>query len=194
MSMHHVDNQDYQSPIVRFGMWFFGGLLILIGPFAGYFVVVGILEAEASANWPTTKGKMVKTAIEEQKRTETRGGVSQVKVSYRPDLQYSYEVAGKWYVGYRIGIDTVWFRTKQEADDVVGRYAANRDFDVYYDPENAKNSVLEPGVSSRSYWKLAIPPAMLLIGIAVCWGAHHLGKNAVEDKRQGTKKPVPPTE
>jgi hypothetical protein len=185
----HVDDEGYQSPIVRFGMWFFGGLLILISPIVGYSVVTSIWEGRASMDWPTTTGKMTQASLEERKTNVTRGGVTEVEISYRPVLQYRYEVAGKGYLGSRLGPVTVYLKAKDEADAVVARYPVNADVKVYYDPQSAKDLVLEPGLTGGGYWSLIWPPAMLAIGILICWGARQLKKKA--DQRNRPTLPQP---
>jgi hypothetical protein len=93
-------------------------------------------------------------------------------VSYRLDIQYRYEVANQSHVGSRVNYTGESYDLKADAELVARRYPVNSKVDVYYNPGNVTESVLEPGTSASNYWFLLIvPPIMFLMGIFCCYCA-----------------------
>lgn len=91
---------------------------------------------EASQNWPTTTGKVLKS------RAAVRGGR---RARVYPYVLYEYEVKGQSYQSdYVRASDKLWrgYRS-HDAYDIVDRYAVEATVTVYYNPANPQQSALE---------------------------------------------------
>jgi hypothetical protein len=99
------------------------------------------------ANWATTTGKMLTSKVREERHA--RGGTTNNRYSYHPDIKYEYEVDGKQYTGTRavqIPLGGSNFRRPVEA--FVKQHQKGADVQVFYDPANPAESFLEKGGGS----------------------------------------------
>lgn len=124
-----------QELIMRF-VWigagvFVGVLLLATG--------VKLREVWRCRKWLTTSGRIVSSKVESRRRTgvgETAGTMGNY-----PSVTFDYTVRGRHYTGRRIGIG------EQMADagveGVLDRYPQGAEVDVYYNPDNPEESVLE---------------------------------------------------
>jgi hypothetical protein len=140
--------------ILTFGLYLAaaGFLNYRMGKIAGslLFVVVGIAFAffgynsyqkgMASKNWPVANGSVIQSKIE--KRTETTGSGNRRRkvVRSHPVVKYTYSVGNRDYQSSRIT-----FGQSKDAYKTVARYPKGKSVQVYYDPENPAQAVLEPG-------------------------------------------------
>lgn len=100
-------------------------------------------EAVASASWPTTDGRIVRSTLQ-QRRDD---GAWQ----HTAEIDYEYEVAGTSFMGTRAWIgDDYWSSPGSEFRDAVQRYPVGRQVNVHYDPAEPARSVLEPGATWSS--------------------------------------------
>jgi hypothetical protein len=118
-----------------------GGMLFVVAGIA--FAFIGYTSYQSgmeSKNWPVANGSVIQSKIE--KRTETTGtGTSKRKVvkSYAV-VKYTYAVGNRDYQSSRIT-----FGQSKDAYKTVSRYPKGKNIQVYYDPENPAQAVLEPG-------------------------------------------------
>ncbi len=150
----------------RKGNSFVGGLIV-----AAAFLGIGYLvafvfgkpildDAWASSEWPSVAG----TIKESEVRQERHEG----KLHHSAGIHYEYQIDGQ-----TLGGDTVWFGGNFSSTDsgsarkTVNRYPVGEQVDVYYNPEDPTNSVLEPGAHLSSYAVFGIGLAFLFVGVVV---------------------------
>ena len=130
------------------------------------FGVRNILNAHESRNWPYTDGTIVYS--EAERRSGNKG-----RSSYSPRIKFQYSIEGQQYEG-----DIVAFGMKSVsagrgfAERFVKKYPKGKDVKVFYNPVEISKSVLEPGLSKRSFILLAFGISFMLIGICfatVAW-------------------------
>ena len=113
----------------------YGTAKVLLAIGGGIFLwgLATIYSGWSSLSWPTTSGKIL--------YSEARGGQS-----YRTQMWYEYVVEKKRYLGanYRVGGNSTPFR--EVAMAAARRYPAGRVVTVHYNPSDASEAVLEPGV------------------------------------------------
>ncbi|MFZ0449149.1 MAG: DUF3592 domain-containing protein [Desulfatiglandaceae bacterium] len=118
-----------------------GGMLFVVAGIAFAFIgYTSYQRGMESKNWPVANGSVIQSKIE--KRTETTGtGTSKRKVvkSYAV-VKYTYAVGNRDYQSSRIT-----FGQSKDAYKTVSRYPKGKNIQVYYDPENPAQAVLEPG-------------------------------------------------
>lgn len=113
------------------------------------FIIVGIsllilsiyyyYKSRDSKKWSKTKGQISKTNLDKFPDSDS--------VSYRVEIEYSYNVANKVYNSKRkfYGdhlLSSFYWSTKK----LVGKYRIGDTIDVYYNPQNPNDAVLEQGV------------------------------------------------
>jgi hypothetical protein len=142
--------------------------LILILFWAGFLVGLWWLKraasrfflAKASVTWPATEGKITASKIE-----EVRGNRG---TAYHARIRFSYAIQGKAFsantpkYGYYHDYGNVRILTK--------KYPKGSKAQVFYDPENPSNAVLEPGYSHAITVELIVIVALL--GIWLFAGMH----------------------
>ncbi len=119
----------------------------------GYFIDL-IRAADDSADWPSTAGKLVTCRVAKH-RSSSVGvryghGSGNDSVSYDLDVEYDYEVGGvphrgrRFYFGPRTGDRDYW-------DKKAKKYCAEKSVEVYYNPRDPEESVLETEGGKENY-------------------------------------------
>jgi hypothetical protein len=109
-----------------------------------------VLHALESRTWPSVPGEVIAVNVEEDRGPEA--------TKYRPAITYRFRAGGEERTGTRAfygdatGYAFAW--------KFVKRYPARTAVKVHYDPANAAETVLEPGVK----WPLA---ASFLVRLAL---------------------------
>jgi hypothetical protein len=96
--------------------------------------------------------------------TRGRGGSK----TFTATVRYRYNVGGRDYEGDRLsyGFADSAFHTRDGAEELTVACATGRLVDVYYDPRDPNASVLEPGVTFRTW------VAEGLLGVAFLGGLY----------------------
>lgn len=114
----------------------------------------GFQTMQASADWPSTKGVIDSSTVERKLG---------IKQKWQANVLYSYRVDGRAYSNNRLRFADTTGSAKHLQEAWVERYPAGAQVDVYYDPNDMSNSVLEPGGGARGF--LLVLPPLLLIAI-----------------------------
>lgn len=112
--------------------------------FAFFFYFQQRRKAEASAAWPATQGKIVRSWVRTESSWDTDTGTT---YSYFPEVRYEYEVMGQKYEGKNISFGgSVGSSSRAYAEKVIAQYPADKEVTVYYNPEKPSEAVLERGM------------------------------------------------
>ena len=92
---------------------------------------------QASKDWPSTAGKIVKSRVELSSGRDI--------ATVEPVIAYEYQVGGRQYQCDQIHSGDKIFESisKEETYDLVDRYPVGRDVTVYYNPDNPAEAALE---------------------------------------------------
>jgi hypothetical protein len=138
-----------------------GLLFAVIGYFVAFTFGKPILDnAKASRDWPSVPGVITRSAVATKR--------SDGKTMYSSDVVYRYQVEGR-----ELTCNSVFFggntssSNSAAAYNVTGRYPEGAEVDVYYEPENPANAVLEPGTRWQSYIVFGIGLVFLIVGVLV---------------------------
>jgi hypothetical protein len=133
----------------------FGLVFVAIGLFALVRGIVHYRTGKASAAWPSIEGQVAAATVEVSVSTDSDGMTSR---QYTPKVVYNYLIGGKQYSSDQVNIGSKWHYPTQARAEAKLNYQAGQRVNVYYNPENPLQAVLEPG-STRGAW------GTLLIGI-----------------------------
>ena len=88
-------------------------MVVWFGWVLSWFGVGKIVEAREARNWPTTTGVIERSWVE--KRAVNRAGLR--TLTYRPRVDYTYEVDGQSYTSSRISLVEVGAGFRGPVDD-----------------------------------------------------------------------------
>lgn len=157
------------SPIVRIGIITLGGLLIVATPIIAYSTILQLRKAQNSTDWPTVEGKVIESNVDSRTTREKRGNVYTTVTYFTPKVRYQYEVDGRFHVGTTVKSFELRTTEAKLANDVIARYPKDAPVQVHYNPDDTKDSVLEPGIDGSSYIYLGIPLITLIAGAVLVW-------------------------
>lgn len=119
---------------------------IIGGVFALDLTFRNLEQARASNAWPTAPGHIVSSGVREYE--EWNRDKEEQWTYYAAQVTYAYTVNGVLYTGDRINFSTaVRWGDRGPADKIIARYLTGATAEVYYNPENPQEAVLEPGES-----------------------------------------------
>lgn len=136
-------------------------------------------KAKESLSWPSTDGEISHSAVLYQTSTNPSTGNTS---TYKPDIAYRYKVHDRSYSSSRIALMDL-ASSPRYAQNIVDRYPDNSSVQVYYNPANPAEAVLEPGESSGlsvlyiAGWLFAVAGIFFLI--ASVTGHVHMGPTHV---------------
>ena len=149
-------------------------LVLLLGLI---FTVVGIgltikgvndlSNAKASSEWPTAEGRIVSSTVEKFRSTKDVGKRRKYISMYKPNIVYEYSVDGDTYTAENYTFVELHSSDAKDIRQITDRYPAGHVTPVYYSPEDAALSVLEPGVTWRTYMPLMMGLIFILASIGI---------------------------
>lgn len=98
-------------------------------------VLVKLIEIRRAAGWPSTMGRIVRSRDEEQRHTNEGDQVTVTKVAV---VEYEFTVAGRTWRGNRVSLGE-----SANTDATLERYPVGTIVEVFYDPADPRNCVLE---------------------------------------------------
>lgn len=134
----------------------FGIIFTLVGALSFYLFGWPTLKyAYESKSWPSTSGIVTKSEVD----TWMKDG----KTQYGAVIKYTYQLEGKEYISYNIGVNNSSANNNMSAaKELVQEYPVGKTVDVFYDPELPEAAALKPGVRAGD---IAIAGGMLLFAI-----------------------------
>jgi hypothetical protein len=117
--------------------------------------------AHASVSWPTTKGRIVASVVDEN--FDSRGHRRE-----EPMIAYEYTVAGRGYVRAQIngGLDVSWSTTLRGisgAQEIVDQFPLDSEVDVHYWPRFPGVACLRPGRYAGGVWAIVASVSAFLV-------------------------------
>lgn len=101
-------------------------------------------KGRQSLSWPSTEGEIAHSAV----LFQTESSPSQGRNStFKADIAYRYKVNGRSYSSAKIAVLDL-SSTMRSAQSLVDRYPDKSKIDVFYNPRDPSDAVLEPGSSS----------------------------------------------
>ena len=154
--------------------------LLLAGPVGIYNSWTQYQRISKTKNWLEVEGQIVKSDI---KVIEDAG------TAYLPDIQYTYSIDGKSYDNSQIILDKpVQFGKTSLAEEYCLKYPLDSKHNIYYNPQNHSESILENGVHTRHLFDFILPLIAFVLGIGLFYILFF------KDREAGKKEPAPSNE
>lgn len=143
-----------------------GGCAFVLGLGVVIWIVGTKRSHQGTANWPKVTGHMTYAAAVALERETPEG----IRRTFTPVLRYTYTVEGVEYeAGKRnfLPSESATYADRRNAEAVVDRYAAGSVVDVFYNPANPKQAVLEIPAPSAHQAVLFYGVTHLVMGVLI---------------------------
>ncbi len=154
----------------------FGLIALILFGVSAWLLIPGVREfklAQASRRWPAVPGKVISANVIYEAPINTDLDSQYRRGSYRPVIEYAYAVNGKSYrANHRVwGDESVAYTSSHRAEAIVNDYPPERDIQVFYDPADPGNAVLEPGHIGTVLKALVAGFVCLALGLLLAWAS-----------------------
>lgn len=127
-----------------------GIILLILTPLAAFACFFSYRSMQASSSWPSTQGVVSISRVE-----------NSVGLKTKAEILYQYLVNNETYSGSRIRFADTTGSSRSAQEKSIEPYPLGKQVEVFYDPNDPKVAVLEPGGGLRGLG-LILPP--LLVG------------------------------
>ena len=134
-------------------------LFVLFGAAIALWSARSLVIGARSTHWPRAIGTIVSSKVGERRDSEG-------SMMYSADISYRYSVHGNELTG-----DTVKFggqlelNSQTRAEKLVEKYPAGASVPVFYDPDDPRKCVLEPGKNPVAWLGVAFGTVFMMIGV-----------------------------
>ena len=139
------------------------------------FIAVGardVIRAGASTEWPYVTGLVLDSGVERrQHRSGGRPRTGRTSIIYYPKVIYQYSVQGTSYSGDRIEYGTLGRGNPEHSERIIDNYPKGKNVRVYYMPRQVTESVLEPGITLSTWFRMGFGFAFFSFGMLVLHNA-----------------------
>lgn len=122
---------------------FFLGVLSIAALGVTFMGLKDIWQASWSATWPVTTAIITRSDID--RRHEDSGD------SFVPDIEYRYRVEGRDLTSKGLRAGTPVTHSRKVARSLANEYQAGQLVMIAYDPADASNALLEPGLHKQTF-------------------------------------------
>ena len=155
MSRVYTSGDESGSPLLRGIVLGLLGLGLLAG---GGFLISEVWSALRGQSWPKAEAKVEASQVLQEVRT--RGGPQ-----FRIKLNYRYTVDGKAYTGERFNNRNNYLSGEGQARSVAQAYPQGARCEVFYNPNDPAEAVIDPSVTWHTWGRLALGAVGLLLGV-----------------------------
>jgi hypothetical protein len=128
-------------------------------------VVFGFQRTAARAKtWPVAPGRVEKSDVHAYESIDRDEKVTRRRTMYRPDVIYSYAVAGVRYRGDKVSVSGMSTNLDSIARRVAARYPVGTELQVHYNPDNPGESAIDPRLPLAFWLFYLVPAGVLAIG------------------------------
>jgi hypothetical protein len=121
-------------------------------------------RAGSSGHWIQAQGRVLHADVQMRRSSNGRGGIN---TFYYPVVVYEYVANGYRYQNNRMNFGSpMGYGSPTIAQEIVGRYHPGNIIDVYFDPANPQDSVLERRAGGSS--NLLLVTAGVIVLLLVC--------------------------
>ncbi len=126
--------------------------------------VVTARRARASRQWPLARGVIVSSRIlREHSSPSNNAQVNRIvgDHQYKPEIAFEYSVLGVKYISNKVSFGDYSSNSPRHAESVTARYPEGKAVNVFYNPDNPEDAVLE-NTGGFGVWLLCFVGLFLL--------------------------------
>ncbi len=123
-------------------------------------------KAKQSVNWPSAPGNIIRSEKEKHTTTEKSGSSKREVTYYLAAIDYEYQVGGKSYRSNRIAYEG---QNRNQTVALLNRYPKGKSVEVFYDPDDPEEAVLERGMKKGSYFMPIFGAVWGLFGLLIAF-------------------------
>ena len=152
-------------------------IFLLVGGVILFFGVKSLISAKASESWPTVRGKIISSSVESN---SGKNGTT-----YHAEVRYEYNVAGRVQSSNQVAFGDYGSSNPSDIHRIVMRYPAGAEVVVHYSPTSLTESVLETGISGKTFLLPGFGSIFFVIGLGVFnfWPGIIQGQRAAQAAR-----------
>lgn len=130
------------------------GAVVILGVGLVFLTVALVLlwKCWATESWTETTGEITVSRVAEESKHDAEHGT---RTFYRARIAYSYEANGTSYEAMKVRRYDLQSTSRERVKVIQERYPVGVQVVVFYNPENPRQAVLEPGASWFQYVFLA---------------------------------------
>ncbi|HEX4486426.1 MAG TPA: DUF3592 domain-containing protein [Terriglobales bacterium] len=118
--------------------------------------------ANASKAWPSAPGRILSSCVQEYENTDTDR--TNTRITYTAEVEYEYAVEGQTLRGKRVQFGLGGSGNSTAIRNIVARYPAGKEVQVYYDPAKTSQCTLEQTAAGSLTFLLVIGVAFVVFG------------------------------
>lgn len=139
----------------------FGLFILTMGVWIVHLGRKAVTKAKSAPHWPTTQAKIIESEVRKRPGANAR---------FRFKIKYEYEVGGKRYTSKNIAIGGEIRSGRTVAEKRQAQYPEGSVHTVFYNPDDAQEACLEPGVEGGGRVELLGGIAGIIIGVLLITG------------------------
>jgi hypothetical protein len=143
-----------QNPIV---LILFFSIFFIVGAIVLMWGIASSRSALLSVRWPSVPGNVTVSTISSSH--SSKGGTT-----YGADIHYTYAVSAQNYVGTKVTFGDISTSNSADASKILARYPVGKAVNVFYNPNDPAEAVLETGFTMGLLLPLGIGTLFTLIG------------------------------
>lgn len=121
-----------------------------------------------SQSWPSVQGEITYSDIHRQMSTGVTKRNKDIAPSYSPSLRYVYYVNNVRHEGSRVTL-LGWSGSASQARAALKPYPKGARVQVYYNPSNHDDALLEPHNQSNNLGAMGMSAVFIVIGVVGCF-------------------------
>lgn len=118
--------------------------------------VRAVVKGIQAKSWPVVPGRVLSSEVS---RSVTRSRDRGTRVTWQPQVFYEYEVGGEKYTADKVANISFSSSNRRSAYKTIHKYPVGKEVDVYHNPMDPTDVMLEPGASFGS-----VVLVLLLVG------------------------------
>lgn len=134
-------------------------ICLVVGVITAGAIVWKLIKGLKAKNWPTASGSVVDSQI-------TMHYDDDGDRMYGTAITYRYAVDGLDYSGNKRTFVEYSSNNRNRAENIVAMYAPEMPVQVFYNPEDPEEAVLEPGTNGGMFLVLLVPLIFIGLGVA----------------------------
>ncbi len=142
------------------GLLIFGGLALSI--FGG----INVGSAIRAGSWPTAKGTITSSHVKSGIETNVRRTGASKQTKQTVNIEYEYEIDGTPYQNNVVFASGVMPRSMSAANALAMQYRTGQSVDVYYNPDQPDQAVLDRSWGVMPVIACLLGPLMSIGGLA----------------------------